>query len=96
MQAGARLDERDIFALTLTELSGLAKLASADELFSWRSPSARPYRERRGQIGDAELLRLMAEEPRLVRRPITVSGGRVAFGAHLEALQELLRGQVAG
>ncbi len=55
-------------------------MASVDEMFSWRSPSARPYRERRGELSDDELIGLMFEEPRLIRRPILVTGKKVLFG----------------
>lgn len=58
----------------------IAALASVDEMFSWRSPSSKPYRERRGHLTDDELIDLMLEEPRLIRRPILVSGKKVVFG----------------
>lgn len=58
----------------------IAGLASVDEMFSWRSPSAKQYRERRGDLTDDELIDLMLEEPRLIRRPILVTGKKVVFG----------------
>ncbi len=58
----------------------IAGMASLDEMFSWRSPSAKPYRDRRGQIPDDELIDLMLEEPRLIRRPILITGKTVLFG----------------
>lgn len=58
----------------------IAALASVDEMFSWRSPSARTYRERRGDLTDDELIDLMLEEPRLIRRPILITGKNVLFG----------------
>lgn len=92
MQAGAELNERDIFAEPLSEdeLTDLARLVPADELFSWKSRSAREYRELRGRAGEQELLRLMAKEPRLIRRPVTVRAGRAVIGFDPGALGALM------
>jgi len=65
-------------------------LVPAEELFSWKSRSAREYRGLHGRAGEGELLGLMAGEPRLIRRPITVRGGRVVVGFDREALESLL------
>jgi arsenate reductase-like glutaredoxin family protein len=43
-----------------------------DELFSWRSPSAKQYRDQRGELSESDLIDLMIGEPRLIRRPITI------------------------
>ena len=43
-----------------------------DELFSWRSPSAKQYRENKDDLTKSDLIDLMMEEPRLIRRPITI------------------------
>ncbi len=37
----------------------------------------------------AEALRMMAEEPNLIRRPLVVKGGKIVFGYDEEALSEL-------
>ena len=83
---------RDIFKdpLSEAEIRALARMAPVDELFSWKSPSARPYRDRRGQIPDGELIALMAAEPRLVRRPILVREGRLIIGFKPGAYQAVL------
>ena len=93
-QAGAVLNERDIFErpLSAEELAELARLIPADELFSWKSRSAQPYREMRGRVGEDELLRLMAGEPRLIRRPLTVRGGQAVAGFDRPGLEALLEG----
>ena len=64
-------------------------MAPVDELFSWKSPSASPYRDRRGQVPDDELIALMAAEPRLVRRPILIRDGRLVIGFKPGAYQAL-------
>ncbi len=59
-------------------------------MFSWRSPSAKPYRDQRGQLSDDELIDLMLEEPRLIRRPILITGDEVLFGYKAEEYQARL------
>lgn len=82
MQAVENASERDLFKdrLSRAEIVRIARLSSADEMFSWRSPSARPYRDHRGELSDDELIDLMHEEPRLIRRPILITGEQVLFG----------------
>ena len=74
---GVDVQERDFFddLLNREELKDLASIAGIDNLFSWRSPSAKPYRERRETITEDELIDLMLQEPRLIRRPIVVVPG---------------------
>ncbi len=43
-----------------------------DELFSWRSPSAKQYKDQKDDLNDSDLIGLMMEEPRLIRRPIAI------------------------
>ena len=64
----------------LDEIRQLSELSSVDEMFAWRSPSSKPYRYLRGKVTDAELIELMASEPRLIRRPILTDGSRVVMG----------------
>lgn len=82
---------RDLFKqpLSLDELRALAARIPVDELFSWKSPTARKRGLKPGAHSDDELLRLMAEEPRLIRRPITDTGGALMIGADLVRLGQL-------
>lgn len=66
--------------MTRDEIAEIAAMASVDEMFSWRSPSAKQHRDQRGQLTDDQLIDLMLEEPRLIRRPILVTGNEVLFG----------------
>ncbi len=59
-------------------------------MFAWKSPSSKPYRERRGTATDAELVGLMADEPRLIRRPILTNGSKIVFGYKQGTYDELL------
>ncbi len=81
---GIHVLERDFFAdrFSLSELSDLVVRVPAHELFSWRSPSAKPYRDRRDSISSEELLKLMLDEPRLIRRPILLPHSGPAVVGH--------------
>jgi len=68
----------------------LSELTTVDEMFAWRSPSSKPYRHRRGTATDAELVELMANEPRLIRRPILTDGSQIVFGYKQGAYDELI------
>ncbi len=72
---GVEVEERDFFAdpMSRDELEALVAIVGIDNLFSWRSPSAKPYRERRVSMTESELVNAMLEEPRLIRRPIIIS-----------------------
>lgn len=77
------LVERDYFKnpFTESELRDLLGGRPAAEIFSWRSPTARALglAAKRDTLTDDDLLRLMIEEPKLIRRPFfTVNGELVA------------------
>ncbi len=85
-------EARDIFKAPLTEaeLRDLARLAPVEQLFSWKSPTARQRGLTPGAVSEAELIRLMATEPRLIRRPLVLAGDRLIVGADMEALRALI------
>ena len=92
LQKGIELAERDYFkeplrAEELDELAGLAPLA---ELFAWRSPSLKQLGLAGQELAEGELRRLILEEPRLLRRPITRLGNRLIIGANLKSLEAAL------
>ncbi|MCH7984172.1 MAG: hypothetical protein IIC28_09410 [Chloroflexi bacterium] len=76
--------------MTVDEINRLSELSSVDEMFAWKSPSSRPYRELRGTATDAELVELMANEPRLIRRPILTDGSQIVFGFKQGAYDEFI------
>ncbi len=96
-QAGTGLVERDFFKdpFSREELKRLADIVTIDELFAWRSPSSRAYRDRRGELSEDDLLDLMMDEPRLIRRPITIRSDdarRFVLGGRTGDLQGLTTG----
>ncbi|MDA8206867.1 MAG: arsenate reductase [Thermaerobacter sp.] len=59
-----------------------------DVLLSKRSPAYKKYRNQ--AHSDQDWLFMMAEEPRLIRRPIVQVGGRLVIGFEPDAWEELL------
>lgn len=89
---GVEVDERDFFenALSREELGRLIDAIGIDNLFSWRSPSAKQYRERRATVTEDELIEAMLGEPRLIRRPIVISpDGELIVGFNKNAYAQL-------
>ena len=92
LQKGLELEERDFFKepFSETEINHLATLAPLSELFAWRSPSLKKLGLAGQELPDAELLRLMLQEPRLIRRPVTRLGGKLLIGANLNTIGQAL------
>jgi arsenate reductase-like glutaredoxin family protein len=73
----------------------------ARDIFSWRSPTARKLglQAKQNELSDDDLLRLMVEEPNLVRRPLFTVDGEIVPGFDKPArarLAELLGRPVGG
>ena len=94
MQKGLELEERDYFKepLSREELQELAGLSSLSDLFAWRSPSFKKTGLVAGEVPEAEMLRLMLEEPRLLRRPLTRVGDKLIVGSSPKLLEQELAG----
>ncbi len=75
---------------TEADLRALLAGRPAADLFSWKSPSAKRLGLTPSTASDAELLRLMLSEPRLIRRPITRIGHTLVIGADYKALTEAI------
>ncbi len=88
------LEERDFFKdhLSEAELRGLMKGHAASDIFSWRSPSFKALGLDPGSLSDADLVRLMLQEPRLIRRPIVEIGDELIIGADSKKLEQALGG----
>lgn len=94
-QAGIALEERDFFkdGFTEDELRELLGDTPPADVFSWRSPSARKLALDRATASPDDLLRLMASEPRLIRRPlIRAPDGSLIVGADKRAMAEAFPG----
>ena len=86
--------ERDFFqdGFTESELRALLGDMPPGDVFSWRSPSARALNLNRDAVSADELIRLMVEQPRLIRRPLIRTGGRLMVGTDKAAMAEVFPG----
>ena len=68
------MEDRDFFKdpFSREEIEEIASIVTMEELFSWRSPSAKKYKDQKDVLSDSDLIGLMMEEPRLIRRPIAI------------------------
>ena len=88
------MEERDFFKdpFSEAEVLGLMKGCRPADIFSWKSPSFKALGLEAGRLGDDDLVRLMVEEPRLIRRPMVRIGEELIVGGDLEALAAALDG----
>lgn len=87
-------EERDFFkdGFSEEELRELLGDTPPADIFSWRSPSARTLKLDREKESPDELIRLMVEQPRLVRRPLIHTGDRLFVGTDKAAMAEAFPG----
>ncbi|MCO5218442.1 MAG: arsenate reductase family protein [Thermomicrobiales bacterium] len=91
---GADFKVREFFKqrFTVAELEDLLKATglAVSDILSVRST---PYKEMglaTRNLSDEEILQLMTEEPRLLRRPLLVSGSDAVIGYNQSAIRELI------
>ena len=90
LQKGVELEERDFFQdrFSEDELRSLKGDTPVTELFSWNSPSYKKLGLKREDLDDEQLISMMLEEPRLIRRPLTSVGGKLIVGSDRSALEQ--------
>ena len=88
-QKGIELDERDFFQdrFSEEELRRLIGTHTVSEYFSWKSPSFKKLSLDREGLDDDHLIRLMLEEPRLIRRPLIRVGDQLIVGTDKESME---------
>ena len=88
------MEERDFFKdeFTEKELRELLGGTPPSDIFSWRSPSARTLKLDRDSVSPDELICLMTEQPRLIRRPLIHTGDRLFAGTDKAAMAEAFPG----
>ena len=84
--------DRDFFRnpFTRREVEDLLGGMPAEEMFNFRSPSFKKLGLERDTLANDDLVKLMLEEPRLVRRPVVRIGKKVYFGADSKILAGIL------
>ena len=88
------LEERDFFKepFSQEEIRELAASSSTDQLFARRSPSLKQMGKADQELSESEMVALMLQEPRLVRRPLVLLGGKLLVGANIKTVQAALDG----
>ena len=78
-RADVKVGSRDFFAdpFTEDELRDLLGESPPSEYFSWNSPSRRKLGIERDETTEDELVALMLQEPRLIRRPLIEIDGEL-------------------
>jgi arsenate reductase-like glutaredoxin family protein len=73
------IDARDFFLDRFTEEEFRTLIGDQDpaEFFSWASPTFRKLEVERDSLDASELVRMMMQEPRLIRRPLIEVDGRL-------------------
>ncbi len=92
MQKGIAFHDRELFQqrLGVLEIRALLRGRPATEGFAWKSPTAKAMGLVLGQVPEEELIRLMAENPTLIRRPVLEVGEQVLFGHDAKRWEEAL------
>lgn len=92
--SGRAYTRRDYFKdpFTADELVALLDRAgvTVGEVLSTRSRAYADLGLAERQLSDVELLELMVEEPRLLRRPLILGGGKTVIGFNQAAVADLI------
>jgi len=92
LQNGVHLEERDYFKDPFSE-SEIRELAQSDSIFAMfarRSPSLKKLGLADKELSEEEMVSLMLQEPRLVRRPLVLMDGKLLVGANIKAVEAAL------
>ncbi|MBI5032955.1 MAG: hypothetical protein HZB51_20735 [Chloroflexi bacterium] len=88
-------EKRDFFkqAFTVAELHALLKTLklTAHDVISTKSPSYKKMNLEAEKLSEEELLALMVQEPRLLRRPLIVVDAKPVVGFDKEKLTQVLK-----
>ncbi len=88
---GAELDEHDLgkHRLTVEQLDTLIGKRNYIDFLNTRNELYRAHKMKLNPPTREEALKLMANEPNLIRRPIVIRGGQMVLGNDVEALSKL-------
>ena len=84
--------ERDYFKEPLTEeeIREMAALAGIDQIFARRSPSLKQMGLAGQELSEDEMVQLMLQEPKLVRRPMIRVGDQLFVGGGAAVLDSVV------
>ena len=96
MQNELVIQERDYFKEPLSEeeVREMATLAGIDQIFARRSPSLKQMGLAGQDLSEDEMVRLMLQEPKLVRRPMMRVGDQIFFGGGAAVLNSVVAAAV--
>jgi len=82
LQDGLEVTDRDFFKETFSEseIRELAAMAGTENIFARRSPSLKKLSLADKELSDDEMVNLMLQEPKLIRRPLIKVGGTLMVG----------------
>ena len=83
------MKDRDFFKDTLSEseVRELAAMAGTENIFARPSPSLKKLGLADKELSDDEMVNLMLQEPKLVRRPLLKVGGKLMVGGGTAAVE---------
>ena len=92
-QKGIPHGERELFKepLSADELRGLLRGRPVSEIFATRSPTFKKLGLADQNLDDEAKLRLMVENPTLIRRPLVTVGDELVVGLDTSGLEAALR-----
>ena len=93
LEAGAELDEHDLGKnrLTVEQLDALIGTRNHLDFLNTRNEMYRQRKMKENPPTRAEALKLMAQEPNLIRRPIVIRGGQMVLGYDEESLRKIVK-----
>ena len=88
MQHGLEVTDRDFFKDTLSEVEirELAAMVGTESIFARRSPSLKAMGLSDKELSDDEMVNLMLQEPKLVRRPLLKVGNKLMVGGGISSV----------
>ena len=89
LQKGLEVKDRDFFKDTLSEseVRELAAMSGTENIFARRSPSLKKLGLADKELSDDEMVNLMLQEPKLVRRPLLKVGDKLMGGGGNAAVE---------
>ena len=92
LQKGLEVKDRDFFKDTLSEseVRELAAMSGTENIFARRSPSLKQLGMAGKKLSDDEMIKLMLQEPKLVRRPLLKVGNKLMIGGGSAAVEEAI------
>lgn len=93
MQKGFTLKERDFSKeqFSRQEIKTILNERPATEMFNFNSPSFKNTGLKSEELSNNELIDLMLNEPRMVRRPVVIIDNKTYFGASQKVLESKLK-----